>query len=177
MRTLFVLVALFAAVAQDPIPPAPPVDIAGWQAATWGMTAAQVRAAFPEAVPLNPPVEDVGAFWRLEWRQARLGTYPATAHFEFPPDRDSLCAVEVTIDPSYGCASVFDTLRTALVEKYGRPATETTTSGRNIFDSTSTKKQVQWLLKSPTIALTWYNTGNVGGVWVRYGQRRPDPTL
>jgi hypothetical protein len=174
---LLAFTVLLLAGAQDFTPAAPPADIAGWQAATWGMTAAQVRAAFPEAVPLNPPVEDVGALWRLEWRQARLGTYPATAHFEFPPDRDSLCAVEVTVDPSYGGAAVFDALRTALVEKYGRPAGETTTNSRNTFGTLSTKRQVQWLLKSSTIALTWYDAGHTGGVYVRYGQRRPDPTL
>lgn len=107
----------------------------------------------------------------------KLGPYSATARLEFQPDRDYLSAVSVKIADEVPRASAYESLRQALIEKYGKPTSDDSTSDRNSFESLSVTKTVQWRLRSSTIVLTWSDYGGIGYVSVRYSERKADTTL
>lgn len=163
---LLASVLILATAAQDRPGPR------GWSKATWGMTAAEVRAAFPSAAELPRPERDFGNLGRLELRNVEIGPIAGAATFYFPPDTDRLVAVRLEADPALPYASTFAQLREALVEKYGRP-----TSSDTVTDRTTTHA-VQWVLKSTVIRLAWYDGGpNIGIVSVRYTERKPSDSL
>jgi hypothetical protein len=172
MKPLLLLTAV-AAVASAQANP----DATGWSAATWGMTAQQVQAAFPAARAVNPPEKDTGLFIRLASSPVQLGTFPAKAEFEFPPDRDYLSAVQVSVDASRNRPDAFESLKSSLTEKYGRPTSSDSVTDYNTFGNAIVTKSVIWRVKSSMITLTWIEATSVGMVLVRYAERKPDPTL
>jgi hypothetical protein len=167
---LFMLFAA-AAIAQD-VP-----DATGWSTARWGMTLEQAKGAVSGSRDPVRIEKDYGLLTRLEASPVQLGPYPATARLEFQPDRDYLSAVSVKIADDIPRASAYETLRQALVEKYGKPTSEDSTNDRNSFGSRSATKTVQWRLKSSMIVLTWSDYGDIGYVSVRYSERKADTSL
>lgn len=164
---LLASVALAIAAAQSNAP-----DLRGWSTSTWGMTAAEVRAAFPAAAGVSPADRDFGNLGTLQLRDIEIGPVRGSATFYFPPDTDRLVAVRLRPDPSLPCASAFAQLQEALVEKYGRP-----TSAEKVTDRITTHT-VQWNLRSTVIRLAWFDGGrDLGSVSIRYTERKPADSL
>lgn len=170
MKFTLLLAAAVAALAQTP-------DATGWSAAKWGMTAAEVQAAFPTVRPVNPPEKDLGQFIRLEAPAMQLGNYQATAKFKFPTDQDRLTAVNVSVSQDAARPSAFDALKDGLTAKYGKPTSSDTVSERTAFGSTIETRSIVWRLKSSMVTLEWIESKSFGIVTVRYAERKPDPTL
>jgi hypothetical protein len=171
MKCLLLMVLAVAAIAQD-VP-----DATGWSTAKWGMTLEQAKEAVPGSRGPVRIEKDYGLLVRLEASPVKLGPYSATARLEFQPDRDYLSAVSVKIADEVPRASAYESLRQALIEKYGKPTSDDSTSDRNSFESLSVTKTVQWRLRSSTIVLTWSDYGGIGYVSVRYSERKADTTL
>ena len=171
MKSLLLLAAAVAAIAQ------PTPDATGWSAATWGMTAQQVQAAFPTARAVNPPQKDQGQLIRLQATAVQLGIYKASAQFEFQPDADHLTAVAVTVTQDTARSSAFDILKDGLTDKYGKPTSSDSTTEHNAFGNAIVTRTITWRVKSSMINLEWIEAGDVGAVVVRYAERKPDPTL
>jgi hypothetical protein len=141
------------------------------------MTVQQVRESFPDSRAINPPQKDYGMLIRLQSGPVQLGIYPAFARFEFQPDQDRLCAVSVSLTDPTPRSSAFDTLKSSLTGKYGKPTTSDSVTDQTTFGSYITTRTVQWRLQSSMVTLDWIETGDVGHVGVRYAERKSDPTL
>jgi hypothetical protein len=113
----------------------------------------------------------------LEASPVRLGSYPATAKFEFEVGKNYLSSVDVVVADSVSRESAYQNLRQALIEKYDKPISEDLTRGQNTFGDRSEQRTVQWRLKSSMIVLTWYELGGFGYVGVRYSERRAEENL
>lgn len=171
MKHLLFLTLAVVAIAQD-VP-----DATGWSTTKWGMTVEEAKAALPGSRPPAQIDKDYGLLIRLEASPVNVGAYPARANLEFQPNRDYLSAVSLKIADGIPRSSAYESLRQALIEKYGKPASEDTTSERNAFGSLNVTKKVQWRLKSSTIVLTWSDYGDIGYVAVRYSERKADSSL
>jgi hypothetical protein len=165
------MVLAVAAIAQD-VP-----DATGWSAAKWGMTLEQAKDAIPGSRTPVKIEKDYGLLVRLEATSVKLGAYAAQACLEFQPDKDYLSAVSLKVADGIPRSSAYESLRQALIEKYGKPASEDSTSDRNAFGNVNVTKKVQWRLKSSTIVLTWSDYGDIGYVAVRYSERKADSSL
>lgn len=163
------LTALFLTAVAALSAPAP-----GWDSARWGMTAAEVRTAYPAAIPATGPDRDLQI--RLRATPVRLSTFQATADFEFPPDSDHLAAVRLIIDTT-DAQRAYDTLRLDLTAKYGAPSTSETRTERNAFGSPTRTDHIMWRSPSTAITMTLIYTGTINRLTVRYTERATDPTL
>lgn len=165
---LFAAVSVFAQ--QNP-------DATGWSLAKFGMSVDQLRQAFPAAQTVNPPQRDLGTLIRLAATPVQLGPYRASARFEFPPDQDRLTAVNLAVSDSASRPEAFESLKSSLIEKYGKPTGSDQTTERTAFGDYIVTRTVEWRVPSAMISLTWIEAGDIGHVGVRYTERKPNPTL
>lgn len=167
---LAALAVLAIAVHGQPAPKDPaPQDIAGWDKIKWGMTIAEARAAYgvdtqPEShdnwtlLYLNP-VKMSGVEMGVQvGARAAAGKITQVRLWSFfgVPGAAPLAG-----------AQDFDTLRTALIQKYGHPASEDVTRG----DTSHLIKTVRWKFPSTSILLMLEQSGvlpNLGNITLDY---------
>jgi hypothetical protein len=128
-----ILLGLAAFAAEDP---------GGWTKAKWGMSEADLRAAFPEARRLDPPEPVNKATLTID--SVKLADIEFTVYFS-PDPKGHLS--RVILNPRYSADAndrVFQALENALVEKYGR-ASKTEEDNVTIL---------QWRFPQTTIELT-----------------------
>src|SRR5262249_52300560 len=97
-------------------------ELDGWGAVTFGMTEAEVRAAYPAAVEVSPPEEydRAAAFARLRLPAIQAAGLDFTAHFLFSKTSQRLSMVILKREPEN--PSEYERLLVALTDKYGAPS-------------------------------------------------------
>lgn len=150
-----------------------PKDVAGWDKIIWGMTMAEVRAAYniqtePEKqddwtlLQLNPVKTggvQLGVQVGAREGDAKISSVRLWSHFGLQNS------------PPGASARDFDTLRTSLIEKYGQPANEETKRGENF----RLIKTVSWTFPSTSILMTLEESSsipNLGNIDIDYTANR-----
>jgi len=136
---------LYVVLAAASIATAQHQDPAGWTTARWGMTADQVRAAIPDAVPI-PPEKIDGRPATLGIPHLDIGRSTWTAYFLFDPD-GRLDAVHLkALGTSVSQAAFVDT-ELLLSERYGR----------SIARHEENNRSAQWSFPKTAITLRYTN--------------------
>lgn len=153
---------------------APPRDVDGWDKIKWGTTIAEARMMYsvhaqPEnkdgwaLLQLNPTkVSGVEMGVQIGARQGstKIRLVRLWSHFGLP---DS---------PPSGGAQDFDTLRAALIQKFGRPASEEERRGENF----RLIRTVLWKFPSTSILMTLEQSSslpNLGNIDLEYSPAGP----
>jgi hypothetical protein len=146
-----------------------PTDVSGWDKIRWGMTIAEARSAYdihtaPEnkdnwtLLYLNPvKISGVEMGVQVGAREAagKITLVRLWSFFGIP-----------SAAPSAGSQD-FDTLRSALIQKYGDPAHEEVTRGENF----RLIKIVRWTFPSTSIVMTLEQSAslpNLGNIYLDY---------
>lgn len=146
-----------------------PKDVDGWDKVKWGMTVAEVRSAYgidaqPESkdrwtlLQLNPvKISGVEMAVQVGARQGggKVSFVRLSSYFGLPSS------------PPRAGAQDFDTLRTALIQKYGDPASEETTRGENF----RLLKTVLWTFPSTSVQMKLEQSSslpNLGNIFLEY---------
>ncbi len=136
-------ISLYIALALAPVFAADVPDPGGWTTAKWGMSEAQILAAVPGAVRLDPPD-------KVNHAAVHMPTYDLAGvafHVYFVPGSDGKLEsvlLNPVGEPAEGFESVYQRLQNLLVEKYGRPWNSTEGSTH----------EMQWSRPTTTIALS-----------------------
>lgn len=144
-------------------------DVDGWDKIKWGMTMAEARAAYHAAA--EPKKDDTWTLLALnpiKIGDVELGVQVGARH---GTEKIS----EVTLWSVFGLPSAapsagprdFDTLRTALIQKYGQPASEEEKRGEN----SHLIKTVLWAFPSTSIFLKLEQSAslpNIGNLYLDY---------
>jgi hypothetical protein len=154
---------------------AQPADPGGWNNLKWGVTLAGVRALYPTAT------EDRNDYWiRLALPPVTIAGVPLGVTASAPKGSDKItqitldCFFSIRLDPRQqlcGGPSDFETLKTLLLQKYGRQKNEEHKAFYNnlmhlflwVFRSTSIELQLSQDKDAPL----------VGGIGIKY--RALDP--
>lgn len=149
---------------------ATPKDVDGWDKVKWGMTIAEARSAYGiSAEPvsqdnwtlldLNPvKVAGVQMGVQLGAKQGEAGKVSLVRLWSF---------FGLPSSPPLAGAQDFDTLKSALVQKYGHPATEEEQRGENF----RLLKTVHWTFPSTSILLSLEQSSslpNIGNIYLDY---------
>jgi hypothetical protein len=170
------LVALAFTLYGQPKPKDPaPRDIAGWDNIKWGMTIAEIRAAY--GIQTEPESKDD---WTLLYLKpvkiegVEMGVQVgARAAGEKKPGGEKIAMVRlwsffgVPNAAPFAGAQDFDTLRNTLIQKYGHPANEESKRGEN----GRLIKTVLWTFPSSSILLTSEQSTslpNLGTIYLDY---------
>ena len=129
-----------------------PQDVSGWDKIAWGMTIAQVRAAY--RVDALPETKDG---WTLvQLNAVKMGGVQLGVQVGARAGSERIRSIRLWSyfglpNSAAGAgAQDFDTLRAILIEKYGQPANEETRHGENF----RIIKTVAWTFPSTSIVLT-----------------------
>jgi hypothetical protein len=140
-------------------------DPGGWTKAKWGMTEAELLAAFPgQAARLDPPDKNTGC--RVVIKDFTLSGVNFQVYMM--PDPDGRLS-SVLLQPAKSddqTDQLFQDLQNLLVQKYGRPWK--TAEGNNA--------EIQWTFKTSTVTLarTRFPGFTTQLVHVRYAHKDPD---
>jgi hypothetical protein len=140
-------------------------DPAGWTAAKWGMTDAQILQALPgQAVPLDPP--QIHGLARVQIKSLDLAGTKFSVTFV---SDEKGCLSSVLLHPSDKgpLDSLFQTLENMLVEKYGRPWSS----------NADHETKIQWSLKATTITLSHLKYPGLPVEILNLQYKRKDPDL
>ena len=153
---------------------AQPKDVDGWDKIKWGMTIAEVRAAY--ATDAKPESKDDWTL--LQLNPVKMGTVEMTVEVGARQSAGKITSVRLwsyfgipSAAPTAGPQD-FDTLKAFLTEKYGRPANEESRHGENF----RLIKTVLWTFPSTSILLTLEqssslpNLGNIDLAYTATGQ-------
>lgn len=158
---IYMMLAAAAAHAAD--------DPAGWTAARWGMSPAEVRAAVPDSATLTGPPADRtidGKLSTLGVPAVQIGALTWSAYFFF--EQDKLTRVELTpADRSLIDTRQFRATESLLAAKYGRPF-DRTAEGHSV---------VQWTFPATLITLThtdYRPRVQLQTLWLTYAQPTRD---
>lgn len=154
---------------------AQPADPGGWNNIKWGMTLAGVRALYPGAA------QDRNDYWtNLTLPAIEIAGIPFGVTASAPKGSDKItvvsldCFFSIRLDPHQqlcGGPSDFETLKTLLIQKYGRQKNEE----RKVFYN-DLMHLFLWVFPSTSIELQISqdkNAPNVGGLSIKY--RALDP--
>jgi len=152
---------------------AKPKDVAGWDKITWSMTMAEARAAY--GVAAEPEVQDDWTL--LDLHPVRLAGVEMGVQVGAKQGTPAIRSVRLwsyfglpTSAPGSGSQD-FDTLRSALIQKYGQPEHEETARGENF----RLLKNVRWQFPSTSIVLRLeqsYSIPNLGNIVLDYTAAR-----
>ena len=159
------VVAFGQARPKDPKTP----DIAGWDKIRWGMTIAEVRAAY--GIDTEPETKD--GWTLLQLKPVKMGGVEMGVQVGARQDAGKVTSVKLwsyfgipTAAPSAGPQD-FNTLRTILIEKYGAPASEESKRGENF----RLIKTILWTFPSTSIQMTLEQSSslpNLGNIFLEY---------
>lgn len=155
---------------------AKPQDIAGWDKIQWGTTIAEVRSAY--GIDAQP--ESKGNWTLLQLKPVKIGAVEMGVQVGAKQDSGKIASV--TLWSFFGLPNSaplagpqdFDTLRTALVQRYGDPASEESTRGENF----RLRKAVRWAFPSTSILLTLEQSAslpNLGNIYLQYTATEKKP--
>jgi hypothetical protein len=170
MRNVLLMVTLLT------IPLAAQEKLDGWNAARWGMTAAQVREAFPagQVTDLVPPEIYAGEVRApLKIDRVDVRGVAMSVRFLFASSASDAPLVGVNLESltaTGGAASEYATLVDALTEKYGASTGRRVAAGGTVQTTT-------WMLELTTIRLTHISLGGKDLLTLSYQRRRDDPNL
>jgi hypothetical protein len=129
-----------------------PADVDGWDKIQWGMTIAEARAAY--GVEAKPERKDN---WTLvDLKPVKLGGVPMGVQIAAQGGSEKISSVRLwsyfgLSNSAPGASSQdFETLKAALIEKYGLPAGEETRHGENY----RIIKTISWTFPSTSVLLT-----------------------
>lgn len=135
---VFVMAVVCSAQAEDPH---------GWTKAKWGMTEAEIKAAFPDAKIVNPGARL--SFLAYDGLQIGVIHY----HVQFSFDKDAL--IQVNLQPEGDRAVVSEVaqgaLLTGLKDKYGAPQSHE----NPIASPAGQEHEWEWTFPESVIALTF----------------------
>jgi hypothetical protein len=146
-----------------------PNDVEGWDKIKWGMTLAEARAAYQAgAEPQKSDTWTLLALNPVKIGDVELGVQVGARHGTEKITEVTLWSVFglPTAAPSAGPRD-FDTLRTALIQKYGSPASEEEKRGEN----SHLIKTVLWTFPSTSIFLKLEQSAslpNLGNIYLDY---------
>ncbi len=129
-----------------------PQDVTGWDKIRWGMTIAQARSLY--GVDTQPEAKDDWAL--LQLKPSKIGGVEVGVQVGAKSGAKGITLVRLwsyfgLANSAPGAsAQDFDTLRAALIQKYGDPAKEETKRGENF----RLIKTVQWTFPSTSILMT-----------------------
>jgi hypothetical protein len=171
---LCAVAALAVALYGQPKPKDPvPQDIAGWDKIKWGMTISDARSAY--AVDAKSESKDNWAL--LELSPVKLAGVEMGVEVGAKQGGDKIALVRLwssfglPSSPPAAGAQDFDTLKTALIQKYGQPADEETKRGENF----RLMKTVLWTFPSTSILLSLEQSAslpNLGNIYLDYTPAR-----
>ncbi|MGP0071684.1 MAG: hypothetical protein ACLPWF_07090 [Bryobacteraceae bacterium] len=144
-------------------------DLGGWDKIRWGMTMAEVRAAY--GIDTEPETKD--GWTLLQLKPVKIGGVEMGVQVGARQDAGKIASVKLwsyfgipTAGPSAGPQD-FDTLRTILIEKYGAPASEESKRGENF----RLIKTVLWTFPSTSVQMTLEQSSSLpslGNIFVEY---------
>ena len=172
---LFSLAALAVALfgqtkAKDPAPQ----HIDGWDKIKWGMTIAAARSAY--AIDAKSETKDNWTL--LELNPVKLAGVAMGVQVGAKQGADKIALVRLwsvfglPSSPPSASAQDFDTLRSALIQKYGQPANEETKRGENF----RLLKTALWTFPFTSILLSLEQSAslpNLGNIYLDYTPARP----
>ena len=148
-----------------------PKDVYGWRKVTWGMTVADAKAAFGDQAsdPAETPLPAGVLFVQFIVKDVKFGDINTKAAIETKVGSNLVSAVEIfaadwmehPTDRATDGAK-FTTLKALLIEKYGAPKNQGSTT-----DDIELGRTVDWIFPSTSISLRWSEasaakyTGNV----------------
>src|SRR5579863_3965776 len=146
-----------------------PKDIAGWDKIKWGMSLAEVRAAY--GIETQPETQD--GWTLLQLKPVKMGGVEMGVQVGARQDAGKVTSVKLwsyfglsTSAPG-ASGQDFDTLKTELIQKYGQPANEETKHGENFL----LLKTALWKFPSTSILMTLEQSSslpNLGNIFVEY---------
>jgi hypothetical protein len=151
-----------------------PNDVDGWDKIKWGMTLAEARAAYHAgAEPQKNDTWTLLALNPVKISDVELGVQVGARH-------GTAKITEVTLWSVFGLPNAapsagpgdFDTLRTVLIQQYGRPASEEEKRGEN----SHLIKTVLWTFPSTSIFLKLEQSAslpNLGNIYLDYTANSP----
>jgi hypothetical protein len=108
----------------------------------------------------------------LQVSSLRLANFPASASFQFHlTSTPKLGGIKIDLDRSVPRQVAFDELKRDLIEKYGKPANEDTTTTL-VFDKIAVVRVALWVVGSTSITLQRFEFPEYGGVSVWYEEKR-----
>jgi hypothetical protein len=148
-----------------------PKDVDGWDRIKWGMTIAQARSAY--AVESQPESKDNWTL--LDLKPVKVGAIDMGVQLGARQGSQKISLVRLwsffglPSSPPLAGAQDFDTLKTALIQKYGPPDNEEEKRGENF----RLLKTVLWTFPSTSILLRLEQSSslpNLGNIFLEYGQ-------
>ncbi len=127
-----------------------PKDVDGWNKIKWGMTLGEAKAT-------------------LESNSVTVGDVKLSVHLSAArtdPDRYNAVTkpiAEVELSNLIASASDYATIKTPLIQKYGKPTTEDT-----VPDGAATESRSVWIFPSTVITLTFRSVRGSGSVELLY---------
>jgi hypothetical protein len=151
-----------------------PKDVDGWDKIKWGMTIADARSAY--RIETQPESKDNWTLLQLnpvKIGNVEMGIQVGARLIEKAPGSQNITSIRLwsffglpSSAPLAGPQD-FDTLRTVLIEKYGRPSDEEVKRGEN----NHLIKTVRWTFPSTSIVMTLEQSAllpNVGTIYLEY---------
>lgn len=130
-----------------------PEDLPGWGAARWGMTAAELKAAFGDRLTALPGRWLYGgAYARQAILDLHLGDLAFTAYFQMSESEDRLQQVLLERRQQQALPDSFEKLRQHLEDLYGPPAEACLLSERD-----PTGLELVWRFPTTTVHATFLN--------------------
>jgi hypothetical protein len=145
---------------------APPKDVTGWDKIKWGMTIAEARAAYA----VSAPTEATEYWTALSIPDVVIGDIRLKAVVEARHGSDQITLASLFMsfglpkDAPLAGPEDFETLKTLLTQKYGKPASDDTTQNVNTHDRT-----IIWTFQSTSISLKLSQfEARLGSISLRY---------
>jgi hypothetical protein len=157
----------------------------GWGAVTFDMTEAEVRTAYPSAVPINPPEEyDRAAAWAtLQLPDIRAAGLEFVARFLFNKNTHRLSMVLLRRDAEK--PSEYEQVLAALTEKYGPPLRSKDLSTASV-DSSSPEQEAKtrigsgsatWIVSKTRVSAEYFEALGTRYLLVSYKAKSEEPNL
>jgi hypothetical protein len=139
-------------------------DVPGWTAARWGMTPDQVKKAI--AYPLEHDAKQRRIFNVAT--TIKINSIPVNVSLEFLDGK--LKFVTLVVSDNVSRSLAFDSLKTALIQKYGKPSDQDSKPERPYHgvDMIVQHRSAVWVFPSTSITLDWREYGDRGSVMVIY---------
>lgn len=157
----------------------------GWGRVAWGMTETEVTAAYPSAVPINPPddYDRADAFATLALPGIQAADLEFTAKFLFDKRSNKLTKVLLSRQPER--PSEYTQVFNALSGKYGSPV-QSKELNVTALDRSSPEQERKtrigsasssWVTPSAIVALEYIETVDIGHLLLSYKPRPDDRNL
>jgi hypothetical protein len=156
-----------------------------WRAAKWGMTEAEVRAACPSVVPIQPPddYDRAQAFGTLALPDVKAADLEFTAKFLFSKMTHTLVMVLLSRQPER--PSEYTQVFTALTGKYGSPLQSKDLNVASLDNSSPEQERktrigsasASWAAPDLIIGLEYFDAMGMSTLIVSYKPRPDDRNL